>query len=138
MTKIEDGNIKATIRSFPAGSSGGPDGIRPQHLRDLITNKETGLPLVTALTALVNLLMNGNCPPSVTSFLFGGRLIALQKKSGGIRPIAIGYTWRRLAAKCANKHALTKLAGSLAPAQLGVGTPGGCEASDLFNHRRPT
>jgi len=114
--------VAAATHSFPAGFSGGPDGIRPQHLRDLITNKETGLPLVTALTALVNLLMNGNCPPSVTSVLFGGRPIALQKKSGGIRPIAIGYTWRRLAAKCANKHALTKLAGSLAPAQLGVGT----------------
>jgi hypothetical protein len=85
--------------------------------------------MVTALTALVNLLMNDHCPPSVIPVLFGGRLIALQKKCGGIRPIAIGYTWRRLAAKCANKHALTQLSGKLAPFQLGVGTPGGCEAA---------
>ena len=31
--------------------------------------------------------------------------MALEKKSGGIRPIAIGYTWRRIAAKCAIAHA---------------------------------
>ena len=30
-----------------------------------------------------------------------GRLIALSKKDGGIRPITVGYTLRRLAAKCA-------------------------------------
>lgn len=73
--------------------------------------------------------MNGKCPQSVTPVFFGGRLIALQKKSGGIRPIAIGYTWRRLAAKCVNKYAITLLDGSLAPVQLGVGIHGGIEAA---------
>jgi hypothetical protein len=63
------------------------------------------------------------------TYFFGGRLIALQKKSGGIRPIAIGYTWRRLAAKCANRHAITTLGSSLVPLQLGVGASGGCEAA---------
>jgi hypothetical protein len=56
-------------------------------------------------------------------------LIALEKKSGGIRPIAIGYTWRRIAAKCANVYAMAALAEYLQPIQLGVGTPGGCEAA---------
>jgi hypothetical protein len=55
--------------------------------------------------------------------------MALEKKSGGIRPIAIGYTWRRIAAKCANAHATAVLADYLQPTQLGVGTPGGCEAA---------
>ena len=73
--------------------------------------------------------MEGKCPPTVAPTLFGGRLIALQKKSGGIRPIAIGYTWRRLAAKCANKFAITSLGDSLLHRQLGVGAPGGCEAA---------
>ena len=73
--------------------------------------------------------MVGKCPPSVTPVFFGGRLIALQKKLGGIRPIAIGYTWRRLAAKCVNKYAITLLGGSLMPVQLGVGELGGCEAA---------
>ena len=60
--------------------------------------------------------------------LFGGKLLALKKKSGGIRPIAIGYTWRRLAAKCANFYAMSNLQNKLLPFQLGVNTPGGCEA----------
>ena len=55
--------------------------------------------------------------------------MALEKKSGGIRPIAIGYTWRRIAAKCANSYAIASLSSYLQPIQLGVGTPGGCEAA---------
>lgn len=122
-------DILSAIRSFPTGSSGGPDGIRPQHLRDLVSSRESGNPLISSLTAFVNILMDGKCPSTVAPIFFGGRLIALQKKSGGIRPIAIGYTLRRLAAKCANRHAITLLGDSLLPLQLGVGASGGCEAA---------
>ena len=65
-------NVADAIRSFPAGSAGGPDGVRPQHLRDLTSNKEAGPALVTALTAFTNLLMQGKCPSSVTPIFFGG------------------------------------------------------------------
>ena len=65
----------------------------------------------------------------VMSVLFGGNLTALQKKAGGIRPIAVGYTWRRIAAKCANAYDITKLADYFAPIQLGVGVSGSCEAT---------
>jgi len=127
--QMSESDITRAIRSFPAGSSGGPDGLRPQHLLDLISCKEAGQALVTAITGLVNLLLDGGCPAEVASVLFGGRLFALQKKSGGIRPIAIGYTWRRLTAKCANSFALSSLGDKLLPFQVGVGTPGGCEAA---------
>ena len=46
-----------------------------------------------------------------------------------IRPIAIGYTLRRLAAKCANQHALTKLTDFFSPIQFGEGTQGRAEAA---------
>ena len=55
--------------------------------------------------------------------------LLLDNKSGGFRPIAIGYTWRRIAAKCANSYAISSLSDYLRPIQLGVGTPGGCEAA---------
>src|SRR6218665_2719898 len=45
------------------------------------------------------------------------------------RPIAVGYTWRRLAAKGANSHAVSRLSQLLGPIQLGVGIPGGAEAA---------
>ena len=58
-----------------------------------------------------------------------GRLIALSKQTGGIRPIVVGFMLRRLASKCANSRSLARLAPSFSPTQLGVSIPGGCEAA---------
>jgi len=60
---------------------------------------------------------------------FGGRLFALSKPGGGLRPIAVGMTLRRLVAKVANKSAVERCAAALAPHQVGVGVRGGCEAA---------
>jgi len=60
---------------------------------------------------------------------FGGRLLALNKKSGGIRPITIGVILRRLASKCANSFGTSQLRSYFYLHQLGIGTPGGCEAA---------
>jgi hypothetical protein len=125
--QITEDDIFKAIRSFPVGSSAGSDGLRPQHLLDLIKCLEAGNTLVTAITKLINLLLDGRCPSDVAVILFGGKLFALNKKSGGVRPIAFGYTWRRLAAKCANSYAISQLEDKLLPRQLGVGIPGGCE-----------
>ena len=100
---VSQAEVKSAIRSFPAGSGGGSDGLHPQHLVDLINCKESGLDLVSRLTDFVNLLLEGKCPERIRRILFGGRLIALRKKDGGIRPIAVGCYWRRLASKIA-KH----------------------------------
>ena len=55
--------------------------------------------------------MSSRCDP-------GSNFIAQVKKSGGIRPIAVGYTWSRLAANCANPYAMSRLGDYLAPIQL--------------------
>ncbi len=85
--------------------------------------------LLHTLTGFVNFLLTGGLPSDISEVVFGGKLIALTKKDGGIRPIAIGYTWCRLAAKCANSYVVAKMSASLAPLQLGVGIPGGAEAA---------
>ena len=77
----------------------------------------------------MNTLLEDTCPPQVIPILFVGNLLALKKKSGGIRPIAVGYVWRRLAAKCTNSSATTKLVDYFSRTQLGVGIPGGCAAA---------
>ena len=110
-------------------SSGGPDGVRPQHVADLVNCKEQGPNLLTSITSFINGLLEGKCPAAVRPVLFGGSLIALNKSSGGIRPIAVGYTWRRIAAKCANLFAAARLGPYLRPRQLGVAAAGGCEAA---------
>ncbi len=121
--------VQKAISSFPCGSAGGPDGIRPQHLVELLKCPVAGPQLLISITSFVNCLLRGNCPVSVRPILFGATLIALNKKTGGVRPIAIGYVWRRIAAKCANAVVVTKLLSYLHPLQVGVGTPGGCEAA---------
>ena len=127
--QVTTGDVLKCLRSFPAGSSAGPDGLRPNHLLDLVNCKESGDALLLALTSFTNCILAGSCPSVVIPVFFGGRLIALQKKAGGIQPIAIGYTLRRLVAKCTSTFAITKLENSFAPLQVGVGVPGGCEAA---------
>ena len=85
--------------------------------------------LLQTLTDFVNLLRSGSIPNDVKDILFGVRLIALHKSSGGIRPISIGYIFRRIDAKCANSFGILKILSYLSPIQLRVGVPGGAEAA---------
>ena len=39
---LAEGEIMQAIRSFPCGSAGGPDGLRPQHLVDLTSASAEG------------------------------------------------------------------------------------------------
>ena len=140
--------VRAAIMSFPNGSAGGPDGLRPQHLKDLLVQSPATVgvtdpsgvgfaletdqvidPLLEAITNLVNLLLGGGVPEFVRESLFGGSLTAISKKGGGIRPIAVGYTWRRLAGKVACRLVSARVAALLAPKQLGFGVTGGTEAA---------
>ena len=91
--------------------------------------REAGADFLSALTDFTNLVLAGRCPETVAPVFFGGRLLALNKKTGGIRPIAIDFTLRRLASKCANSFGTNKLTSYFYPHQLGIGTPGGCEAA---------
>ena len=126
---MDEQAVLRVLRSFPAGSSGGPDGLRPQHLLDLVRCRESGSNLLTSLTGFVNMVLSGSCPSQIIPLFFGARLIALNKKSGGVRPIAVGCVLRRLIAKCAVSFSVSKLVSYFSPRQLGVGIHGGCEAA---------
>ena len=105
--QVSEADITAAICGFNTGSSAGLDGLRPAHLKDLIGRSagEAGVRLVTALTALVN-----------------------QAIRGGLRPIAVGCVYRRLATKVVLRSLTADLGHQLRPVQLGFGTAGGCEA----------
>ena len=127
--QMSETEVLRAVHSFPAGSAGGPDGVRPQHVLEMVNCRETSSELHSAMTGFVNCLLKGEIHPSVSPVLFGGNLIALEKKTGSVRPIAIGYTLRRIAAKCANSFAASQLEDHFSPMQLGVRTPRGCEAA---------
>ena len=63
------------------------------------SESETRL-LHEALAQFCSELIRGQQPAEHRDLFCGARLIALPKKTAGIRPIAIGETLRRLAAKC--------------------------------------
>ena len=76
----------------------GPDGITAQHIRDLFAVSTDDI-LQQVLVDFTNLMLSRAFDEEVNSIIFGGRLITLSKKDGGIRPISVGYTLKRLAAK---------------------------------------
>jgi len=126
---VSESDVRQAVLSFLAGSSGGPDGLRPQHLKNLVLYRESGSDFLAALTLFVNSVLAGSCPQNIAPYFFGGRLLALSKNSGGIRPIAVGLTLRRLACKCASSFGSKRLVSSFHPRQLGVGVAGGCEVA---------
>lgn len=122
--------VRRSISGFAAGSSGGMDGIKPQHLKDLV-GKETGEHGERFLDSLCNFsdfCLNGKVPTFVTHFLYGATLCGLNKTDNNIRPIAVGNTMRRLVARIASSRIAERIGNELRPKQLGFGTRGGCEA----------
>ena len=129
VARVED--VRKALASFRPGSAGGPDGIRPGHLVALTSRKsgEAGVRLLGSLTEFVNLVLGGEVPEFARSVFYGASLTALGKKDGGVRPIAVGSTLRRLATKVGAKPLSSKIGDNLRPSQLGYSTPGGCEAA---------
>ena len=124
------GDVLRAIRSFPSSSARGPDGFRPQHLVDLTSASagQDGAALLGALTSFTNLVLAGDTPVPARKIFLGASLIALNK-DGGVRPITVGCTLRRLVAKTASLGVLEHMGSMLAPLQLGYGTSLGSEAA---------
>ena len=79
------------------------------------------------LSGLVALLVQGRAPRDVAKWLGGATLLAMPKKDGGVRPIAVGEVIRRLTAKVVCAAYKDDLANHLWPLQIGVGKPMGAE-----------
>ena len=62
--------VANAIRSFPNGSAGGPDGLRPQHLKDMVgpSTDGGGHALLSALASFLTLVLAGRTPPSIRPF----------------------------------------------------------------------
>ena len=122
---FEAEEVTRAIKSFPPGSSGGPSGLRASHL--VCPDSSIHNRLVGALAKFASLFASGRLPPHCR-VLCQARLIALPKKPSGVRPIAVGETLRRIAAKCLVARFQPEAVENLTPLQLGVGVPGAAEA----------
>ena len=121
--------VEKAARKFRRGSAPGPSGMRPEHLTVILQSAPGRRnSAVQELTRLVTVMAGGAVPQNVAPYLCGARLHAAAKKSGGIRPIAVGNLLRRLVGKCAATKLQDRAAAHFSPHQLGVGVRGGCEA----------
>jgi hypothetical protein len=128
---LQQSDVMTAIKSFLPGSACGPDGLRPQHLKDLTSASagEAGQRLLYRLTEFTNLCLSGRVPAVVQPVFCGATLCALNKKDGGIRPIAVGNTLRRMISKAACKAVTAKMAAYFIPVQIGFGVPRATEAA---------
>lgn len=126
----EVAQVSNAIKSFPISSAGGVDGLRPRHLKDLIsyTCGDNGLKLQSAIVNLMDLIRNGKLITDVLPIFYGATLTALSKKENDVRPIAVGIVWRRMAGKIAILNVKEELSEKMKPFQFGFGIEGGCEA----------
>lgn len=72
-------------------------------------------------------MMKEKVPPKIVQAIYGANLTALEKKDGAVRPIAVGTTLRRLAAKIVSRGIRKPVGEVLRPVLLGCSTRGGCE-----------
>ena len=128
--QADEAEMLKAIRSFPNGSGGGLDGFKPQHPKDLISgmSREHETSLLQSLTLFVNLVFEGGVSVKIRPIFFGASLCAL-RKDGGVRPIAIGNTLRRLVSKIAISACRDRCSNLLLPNQLGFGVKRGAEAA---------
>ena len=128
---VDEETVRKAVNTMSPGSSGGTDGLRPIIMQQLLSTAtvECGSRLLSALTKLINKILAGKMPDYAIPSLFGASLCTFQKPDGGIRPIAVGSFYRRLACRIAAQHGSNLLSAELSPTQPGVGTRGGCEAA---------
>ncbi|GJS48895.1 hypothetical protein Tco_0599016 [Tanacetum coccineum] len=128
------------IKSFPRGTSCRRDGLRDQHLMDCLSSvvMDNSDELVSLITQLVNLFLDGKCPKMLDEYIASAPLMLLVKPRGGINPIVVGTVCRRLVSKVSAVMIGHSLDGYLNDLQFGVRVSGVGEAilhkiRDSFN-----
>lgn len=118
--------IKSAIASFPVGSGAGPSRLSPDHLKEAL-GSNVGALVHEKICDFVNFLVQGRASRLVQPFLVGATLTPLLKKDGGIRPIACGDVFRRVAAKSLMHSVRDQARFFFSPNQFGVATRSGAE-----------
>lgn len=87
--RLTESEIRAAVLSFSNSSSGGPDGICPRHLKDLIQKNNDFCPLIGVLTRFCSLLLNGRVPDFALETSYGANLLALRTEASDRLPLGI-------------------------------------------------
>ena len=123
MVLEDDAVMHALLRRSNNGSASGPSGWGGNMLSMLVESDVCRAGIITLLKDIIN----GNLPDSARQLLLASRAIGLGKPDNGIRPIAIGELFYRLAGVIAVRKIAMTAGKLLAPHQFGVGVANGAE-----------
>lgn len=120
--------VEKRLSANSRGKAGGATGWTYEHALVPMRVSEEGR---RATLKFINLILSGKLPR--TGFLLESLLVGLLKltdgaPNGGVRPIAIGEVWYRLAIICALVQRGHEVGVALGHLQTGVGTKGGVDA----------
>jgi len=112
------------LRKFKRGSAPGLSGLTFEHLVSVLRSQQH----FSALTRFLNRCLQGGICHDVAQTFRASKLIALRKDSnGGLRPIAVGETLRRLVGKCVCLELRSRFKHHFYPRQSGMAVQGGIE-----------
>ncbi len=115
-------NVRDAVEKLRWDSSGGPSGFTPAFCKAM-TSKNGCVAFVDFLTLLTKQIAEGTAP--CRSMLCATRLVPMMKPGGGVRPIAVGETFYRVAGKAI--LSVSRVENDLKSEQFGFGLPGGVE-----------
>ena len=119
----DDAVMHALLRRSNNGSASGPSGWGGNMLSMLVESDVCRAGIITLLKDIIN----GNLPDTARQLLLASRAIGLGKPDNGIRPIAIGELFYRLAGVIAVRKIAMTAGKLLGPHQFGVGVANGAE-----------
>lgn len=116
---VNDETLTAVAHSFDRATAAGPDGWNMPLLELVIDDPD----FRKALRSLLSLILAGTAP--CRDILCASTLIPLKKGDDGVRPVAMGTLFYRMATKAILRQ--KSLSPALLDCQFGVGVPGGVE-----------
>ena len=125
---LSSSDVESKLKEFPPGSSGGPSGWRGSHLKEMLKAK-CKPSFLSALTAFCTRIANGSFSKECLAVITAARLVPVGKASGGLRPIAVGDVFRRLAGKLLMESVVAKTTEHLRPEQIGVQAPNAAQTA---------
>ena len=102
------------------------------HLKDLTAELQgqSGVDLLEAIAKFFNkIILRGDISAEIKPSFYGALLLALSKPDGGVRPIAVGNSLRRLVAKTIMQKLSNFSSALFKLHQYGVGTPSEAEVA---------
>jgi hypothetical protein len=121
--QIDEDSWNWALTHISRGAAPGPSGWSLELWKDVCADAN----ISTSLRAFVNAAFCKDQLPLPLTELWGAcNTVGLTKKLGGLRPISMGDTLRRLTGKAAIRQLREKAAGHLKPYQWGVSTSRGC------------